>query len=74
MAKFHLVLEGSALLFSEAGSVTLAAGDLAVLPHGSAHTLADGRDSRPRRHRWSASLPTTLWTAGHGFVTAAPVR
>src|SRR5215211_842515 len=46
VAKFHLVLEGSALLFSEAGSVTLAAGDLAVLPHGSAHTLADDRDSR----------------------------
>lgn len=59
VAKFHLVLEGSALLFSEAGSVTLAAGDLAVLPHGSAHTLADGRDSR------AAAAPLERLLADH---------
>jgi AraC-like DNA-binding protein len=40
--KFHLVLEGSALLFIDDDPVLLAAGDLAVLPRGAAHTLADG--------------------------------
>jgi AraC family transcriptional activator of mtrCDE len=59
VAKFHLILEGSALLFSDAGSVTLAAGDLAVLPHGSAHTLADDRDSR------AAAAPLERLLADH---------
>jgi AraC-like DNA-binding protein len=41
--KFHLVLEGSALLTCAGASVTLAAGDLAVLPRGSGHTLTGCR-------------------------------
>ena len=42
-AKFHLVVEGSALLRAGSEEVALAEGDLAVLPRGSAHTLADAR-------------------------------
>jgi AraC-like DNA-binding protein len=43
VAKFHLVVEGSALLVAGADEVALAEGDLAVLPRGSEHTLADVR-------------------------------
>jgi len=46
VAKFHLVLEGSALLLCDAeASVALGAGDLVVLPHGAAHTVADNNAS-----------------------------
>src|SRR5690242_15506306 len=45
VAKFHVVLEGSALLFCDTEQVALAAGDLAVLPRGTAHTLTDDRAS-----------------------------
>jgi AraC-like DNA-binding protein len=45
VAKFHVVLEGSALLFCDTETVALAAGDLAVLPRGAGHTLADHPDS-----------------------------
>jgi len=37
------VVEGSALLLVGSEEVALRTGDLAVLPHGSAHTLADAR-------------------------------
>ena len=43
--KFHLVLEGSALLSSAGESVPLAEGDLALLPRGTGHTLADDQRS-----------------------------
>ena len=39
VAKFHLVLEGSASLSCAGALVTLATGDLAVLPRGDGHTL-----------------------------------
>ena len=45
VAKFHLVLEGSALLFSDVGDVALTTGDLVVLPRGATHALADRRGS-----------------------------
>lgn len=52
VAKFHLVLEGSALLVSGSEERPLAAGDLVVLPRGTAHTLADAADSpAPRLER-----------------------
>src|SRR5262249_62432166 len=38
VAKFHLVLEGSALLLCGSKVIELAAGDLLVLPHGSGPT------------------------------------
>ena len=41
---FHLILEGSAVArVSDGAEVLLAAGDLAVLPHGDAHDLWSGR-------------------------------
>jgi AraC-like DNA-binding protein len=43
VAKFHLVLEGSALLSYAGESFALAGGDLVVLPRGIAHTLAGDR-------------------------------
>ena len=41
---YHLVLEGEALARIEgsAGSVSLQAGDIVVVPHGAAHTLSNG--------------------------------
>src|SRR5215471_8939011 len=45
IAKFHLVLEGSALLSCAGESVPLAVGDLVVLPRGVGHTLAAGHVS-----------------------------
>lgn len=42
MAKFHLLLEGEALLSSPPSPpIALGSGDLVVLPRGAAHTLAD---------------------------------
>jgi AraC-like DNA-binding protein len=41
--KFHLVLEGSALLVLPADSVELAAGDVVILPRGTGHALASDR-------------------------------
>jgi hypothetical protein len=48
MAKFHLVLDGRAMLtLGEPGTAPaeLSAGDLVLLPHGSAHLMQDHRDS-----------------------------
>jgi AraC-like DNA-binding protein len=47
-AKFHLVLDGRATLTLEEPGATpaeLSAGDLVLLPHGSAHLMQDRRDS-----------------------------
>src|SRR5579863_6616863 len=47
-AKFHLVLDGRAMLtLGEPGTAPaeLSAGDLVLLPHGSAHLTQDHRDS-----------------------------
>lgn len=41
VAKFHLMLEGSALLLCGSEAFALTAGDLVVLPRGAEHTLAD---------------------------------
>jgi len=41
VAKFHIVLNGQALLDAGESSIALAEGDLVVLPHGVGHTLAD---------------------------------
>ena len=43
VAKFHLVLAGRAHLSCADKSVTLAEGDLVVLPHGNGHALAGDR-------------------------------
>src|SRR5262245_23854148 len=45
VAKFHLVLEGSAVLDAGEEPAALTEGDLAVLPRGTAHTIADERSS-----------------------------
>jgi AraC-like DNA-binding protein len=45
VAKFHLVLTGSALLSCADQSIALGAGDLVVLPRGGAHTLAGDQGS-----------------------------
>jgi AraC-like DNA-binding protein len=54
-AKFHLVLDGRATLTLEDPGLApaeLAAGELVLLPHGSAHLMQDRRDSpaRPLDH------------------------
>ena len=54
-AKFHLVLDGRAMLtLSDPGATRaeLSAGQLVLLPHGSAHLMQDHRDSpaRPLDH------------------------
>lgn len=45
VAKFHMVLSGSALLDSGDTSILLAEGDLVVLPRGIEHTLSDDNGS-----------------------------
>jgi AraC-like DNA-binding protein len=50
-AKFHLVLDGRATLSLDepgAAPAELAAGELALLPHGSGHLIQDERDSPAR--------------------------
>jgi Cupin len=49
VAKFHLVLEGTAQLCCAGESLALAAGDLVVLPRGVEHTLAgaEGTSAQP---------------------------
>jgi AraC-like DNA-binding protein len=45
VGKFHIVVEGSALLLCGQEPIALAAGDLVVLPRGTAHTVADDAGS-----------------------------
>jgi AraC-like DNA-binding protein len=48
-AKFHLVLNGPALLrVDDGGDVALGGGDLVLLPHGSGHVIRDAAASRVR--------------------------
>jgi AraC-like DNA-binding protein len=58
-AKFHLLLEGSAVLLFGSEDVALARGDLVVLPRGQEHTLADAPGS--------PAPPLDDLLAKHGF-------
>jgi AraC-like DNA-binding protein len=50
VAKFHVVLHGSAsLVLGDADPVTLACGDLALLPHGAGHIVQDQPGSPVRQ-------------------------
>jgi AraC family transcriptional regulator, activator of mtrCDE len=54
---YHVVVGGSAVLEGHAGaSRHLAAGDILMLPHGSAHILHDGRGAPPALSRNRATL------------------
>jgi AraC family transcriptional activator of mtrCDE len=66
VAKFHLVLEGSAHLRSGSEEVTLVAGDLVILPRGAEHTLADD----PR----SQAAPLQQLLAEHGVDGGSRLR
>ena len=66
VAKFHLVLEGSALLQCGSGAVALAAGDLVVLPRGAEHTLADDPGSQ--------AAPLEQLLAEHGVDGGSRLR
>ena len=66
VAKFHLVLTGSALLFGAGQSVGLAEGDLVVLPRGAAHALAGGEGS--------SAPPLERLIAEHGFDNGTRLR
>jgi AraC-like DNA-binding protein len=46
MAGFHLVVKGGCFLRVDGGDVELRAGDLALVCHGSAHTIASPRHAR----------------------------
>lgn len=48
VARFHVVMRGSCWLRVEGAQepIKLAAGDLAVIPHGAAHTLSDAIDRK----------------------------
>jgi AraC-like DNA-binding protein len=43
---YHLVTEGRALVRFAAADVSVAAGDVLIIPHGDAHTLSHGSPSR----------------------------
>jgi AraC-like DNA-binding protein len=66
VAKFHLVLEGSALLLCDGEAVALAPGDLVVLPRGVSHTLADDPAS--------PSAPLEQLLADHGANGGSRLR
>ncbi len=66
VAKFHLVLEGSALLLCGSEAVALAAGDLVVLPRGAEHTLADDPGSQ--------AAPLEQLLAEHGVDGGSRLR
>jgi AraC family transcriptional activator of mtrCDE len=55
---YHIVLEGSAVLETPGNSKpqNLCAGDIVMLPHGSAHTLRDGSGARAKPARQRAEL------------------
>jgi AraC family transcriptional regulator, activator of mtrCDE len=59
---YHAVLGGSAVLDDGAGGppLRLGAGDILLLPHGSAHTLHDGGGARPALARQRANLNLTI--------------
>lgn len=65
-AKFHLVLEGSAVLSSGSEDFALARGDLVVLPRGQEHMLADAPSSR--------ATPLNELLAAHGFDGGSRLR
>jgi AraC family transcriptional activator of mtrCDE len=58
---YHIVLAGTALLDDPAGGppLHLRAGDIVILPRGSAHSLHDGSGAKPlpMRHRPTAAVP-----------------
>lgn len=67
---YHVVISGSATL-SEAGSAKeerLVAGDILILPHGSAHILHDGSGAKPASatHRATAAAFTRHENEGTG--------
>ena len=66
VAKFHLVLDGRALLSCGRKSVALGPGDLALLPRGNAHTLGVDRDS--------PAVPLELLLAGHAVDGGSGLR
>lgn len=59
---YHAVLAGSAVLQDPAGGPPkpLVAGDILILPHGSAHRLHDGSGAPPASARTRASLNLTI--------------
>ncbi len=70
-AKFHLVLDGRAMLtLSDPGATRaeLSAGELVLLPHGSAHLMQDHRDSpaRPLGHILDERPPGAGERLGYG--------
>jgi AraC-like DNA-binding protein len=65
-AKFHLVLDGSALLRCGSKTIALEGGDLVVLPHGTEHTLAD--------ENGSPALPLERLLAEHGTEDGSHLR
>jgi Cupin len=58
---YHVVVGGSAVLEGHAGaSRHLAAGDILMLPHGSAHILHDGRGAPLALSRYRAIAPPSV--------------
>ncbi|HEY4297540.1 MAG TPA: cupin domain-containing protein [Paraburkholderia sp.] len=59
---YHVVLSGSAILETPGGGTPqqLYAGDIVMLPHGSAHRLHDGSGARPKPARQRAGLNLTI--------------
>ena len=82
-AKFHLVLDGQATLTLDdpgATGVTLAAGELVLLPHGSGHLMRDRGDSPSSACGRSSSTTTPTarstasWKAPTSKLSATTMR
>lgn len=71
---YHLVGEGHALLgLEDAAPVSVAAGDIVIVPHGEAHTLTNGAPAmlidRGALDRWMAGDLSPMRVGGGGEVT-----
>ncbi|MFD9353485.1 AraC family transcriptional regulator [Streptomyces sp. NPDC060031] len=63
-AGFHVVLEGSCWLLPDGGSpVSLGAGDVVLLPHGTGHVIANAPADAATV---SQAVPFEQWLAGNG--------
>jgi AraC-like DNA-binding protein len=73
VAKFHLVVEGSALLLAGTDEVALAEGELAVVPRGSAHTryLSEVRLLAAARQLEAGGLTLGEIARGAGYASDA---
>jgi AraC-like DNA-binding protein len=75
LVSYHLVTEGNALVrFDGMADMSLAAGDVVIIPHGDAHTVSNGKpstviDSGASLRKYLAGDLNTMRVGGGGELT-----